>query len=202
MQQFSEYSGPGIDDYENVYALNSAFLKATSALKRPQRGRLARAPFLLFSLRETDMQWWESALADQVQEDLLEVREISSAHLRRIQIAALSFLSQLCRRNAYAARIVSGATIPWCERISELPLITLMDRVATRDDLLLSRLHASDAAGKSLLAAGTSSKRQVRKFSHMRALQSLLATSRRDNAQLPAAACVMTTLSRSLDKKV
>ena len=52
MLESGDYPGPSPDDYANVTALNTAFIRATLDLKGPQCGRLAAAPFLLFSLRE------------------------------------------------------------------------------------------------------------------------------------------------------
>lgn len=202
MEQFSEFKGPSPDDYANVLALNTAFVKATSALKGPQRGRLAAAPFLLFSLRENDVDWWAGVLAEQRQGDLMAAAELESPELRRIQLAAMSFLWQLGRRNPYAARIISGATNAWCEMITDLPLVTLLNRVGARDDLMVSRLNDPVATGKRLLAGGTSSRRQVRRSSQFTVLQALLTQNGLDNyTRLPAAACSMSGPLRVLDKK-
>ena len=203
MKQAIHYPGPSQDDYANVLALNSAFIKASFDLKGPQRGRLAAAPFLLFSIREHDPQWWEDALADTRQGDLMAAADIESPDLRCLQSAALSFLWQLACRNSYAVRIISGASISWCEKITELPLVTLLDRVGARSDLMLSRLDSPDQPGGRLLGNGTSSKRSVRRSSQLTALQSLLTRSAIDNyTQLPAAACSMTGPMRVLDKKL
>ncbi len=203
MQQVSEYPGPSLDDYANVRALNSAFIKASSELKGPQRGRLAASPFLLFSFRENDAKWWDDALADQRQGDLMASDDFDSPELCSIQTAALSFLWQLSRRNAYAVRVISGATITWCETISELPIITLLDRVGTRADLMLSRLDEPDAIGERLLGGGTSSERSVRRCSQLTALQSLLTRPAAGNyTALSAAACKMAGPLRVLDKKM
>ena len=203
MEYHSEFSGPSPDDYANVLALNAAFIKATSKLKGPQRGRLAAAPFLLFSLREDDVGWWASVLVDQPQGDLMAVAEHESPELRRIQTAAMSFLWQLARRNPYAARIISGATIAWCENITALPLMTLLNRIGGRDDLMVSRLDLPLAQGERLLGSGTSSRRQIRRSSQLTALHTLLAQSGIDNyTRLPAAACSMSGPLRVLDKKL
>ena len=203
MEYHSEFSGPSPDDYANVLALNAAFIKATSKLKGPQRGRLAAAPFLLFSLREDDVGWWASVLVDEPQGDLMAVAEHESPELRRIQTAAMSFLWQLARRNPYAARIISGATIAWCEKITTLPLMTLLNRIGGRDDLMVSRLDLPVAQGERLLGSGTSSRRQIRRSSQLTALQMLLTNSGINNyTRLPAAACSMSGPLRVLDKKL
>ncbi len=201
MQESGEYPGPSADDYANVQALNSAFIKATIDMKGPQRGRLAAAPFLLFSLREHELEWWDGALADRRQGDLMAAPELSSPELCRLQTAALSFLWQLGRRNLYAARIISGATIAWCEKITALPLITLLDRIGTRGDLMQSRLDGQVGISERLLGDGTSSSQNVRRSSHLAVLQTLLTRSGLDSyTRLPAAACRMPAAMQVLDK--
>ena len=203
MEHSSEFPGPSPDDYANVLALNTAFIKATSELKGPQRGRLAAAPFLLFSLREDDSPWWAGVLADQRQGDLMAAAEHESPELLRIQTAAISFLWQLARRNPYAARIISGASISWCDMITGLPLVTLLNRIGGRGDLMVSRLDTPVALGKRLLGNGTSSRLKVRRSSQLTALHTLLTRSDSDNyTQLSAAACSMSGPLRVLDKKV
>ncbi len=203
MQQINDYSGPDADDYANVHALNRAYVKATSDLKGPQQGRLANAPFLLFSLRETDLEWWADALIERRQTDLIAASEISDPELRRIQTAALSFLWQICQRNPYAARVLTGATIAWCEKIIELPLLTLLNRIAARDDLMVSRLEPRHESAACLLAGGISSKPQVRRSSQLSTLQTLLTNTGLDEyARFSSAACSMTAPARVRDKKV
>jgi len=203
MEQISEFPGPSPDDYANVLALNTAFIKAAFDMKGPQRGRLAAAPFLLFSFRERDLEWWDVVLAENHQGDLMAAPELDDPALRRIQTAALSFLWHLARRNPYATRIISGATVSWCEKITDLPLVTLLERVGARGDLMQSRLDSPDEHGARLLSDGTSSRRKVRRSSQLLALQSLLTHARTEHyARLPAAACNMAGPMRVRDKKV
>lgn len=192
MEFSTEYPGPSRDDYANVLALNTAFLEASYELKGPQRGRLAAAPFLLFSIRENDLDWWDRALADNRQGDLMAAPQLSNVELRGIQSAAIGFLWQLARRNPYAARIMSGATIAWCEKLASLPLVTLLDRVGARSDLMTSRLEGHDDSRHRLLGSGTSSRQRVRHASQLVVLQSLLTRTGPEQYQrLPAAACRM-----------
>ncbi len=203
MELSSEYPGPSSDDYANVLALNSAFMEATSNLKGPQRGRLAAAPFLLFSVREHDLDWWDRALTEKHHIDLIDALNSPTPELARLQTAAMSFLWQLACRNPYAARIISGATIAWCEKITDLPLVTLLDRIAGRGDLLMSRLESPDSFAARLLRSGTSSRHKVQRSSQVTALQGLLTrTGVDDYSRLPAAACSMSSPMRVLDKKV
>ncbi len=203
MVQVSEYPGPGFDDYANVLALNTAFIKASVEMKSPQRGRLAATPFLLFSFREHDLDWWDDALLELRQRDLMAPAELENPELRHIQTAALGFLWQLARRNPYAARIISGASNAWCDRITDLPLVILLDRVGARGDLMQSRLGDPATIGERLLGDCTSSRRSVRRSSQLTALQSLLTGTSSDSyAQLPAAACNMSGPMQVLDKKL
>jgi hypothetical protein len=203
MQQPGDYPGPSPDDYANVTALNTAFIRATLDLKGPQCGRLAAAPFLLFSLREHEPAWWEDALAEGRQGDLMDPFELQSLELRSLQIAALSFIWQLGRRNPYAVRIISGATIAWCERTTQLPLITLLNRVGTRGGLVQSRLKDVPGISSRLLSDGISADKVIRRSSHLAVLQTLLRQSGIENySRLPAAACKMTGVMRVLDKKL
>ena len=179
------------------------FIRATLDLKGPQCGRLAAAPLLLFSLREREPEWWEDALAEARQGDLMDPAELANPELHSLQIAALSFLWQLGRRNPYAVRIISGATISWCERVTQLPLITLLNRVGARSDLMQSRLEDAAGSGARLLTDGISAQKNVRRSSHLAALQTLLTHSGFDNhSRLPAAACRLSGAMRVLDKKL
>jgi len=203
MQQMMEYAGPGQDDYANVLALNTAYITASSDLKGPQRGRLAIAPFLLFSLRESDLEWWQKTLMNDPQGDLMAEPEQRNIPLRRIQTAALGFLWQLARQNPYVARVVSGATISWCDMITDLPLVTLLDRAGGRGDLIKSRFGDSDTIAQRLLGDGVSSRRELRRSSQLRALQALLTRADVDQyTRLPAAACSLSGPMRVRDKKL
>ena len=203
MQEMNEYPGPRQDDYDNVLALNTAFIKASCELKGPQRGRLAAAPFLLFSLREDDMDWWRQALGAEAQQDLLGTAENHDPLLHRVQIAALSFLWQLAQKNPYAVRVVSGATIAWCDAISELPLLTVLDRVGGRTDLIQSRLDSPGTIGERLIGGGTSASMTLRRSSQLCALQTLLTRMPSERpAKLSSAACNLSGPIRIFQKKL
>lgn len=203
MQESGDYPGPNPDDYANVTALNTVFIRVTLDLKGPQCGRLAAAPFLLFSLREHEPVWWNDVLTEGRQADLMDIAELSSPELRSLQLAALSFLWHLGRRNPYAVRIISGGTISWCEKITNLPLITLLERAGNRGDLMQSRLNDVPGVSSRLLYEGTSAEPRVCRASHLAALQMLLRRSDFDNdSRLPAAACKMSGGMKLLDKKL
>lgn len=212
MHLSTEYPGPSQHDYDNVLALNTVFLDTTTQFKGPQKGRLAVAPFLLFSLRENDLAWWQSAVRNSPQQDLLPSFKSATRELRALQTASIGFLWQLARRNPYAARIITGANPAWCDLLAEQPLITLLDRVGARGDLLTSRLSDSYNTDTALLAKGASSRNNVRRSSHIVTLQALLTANRQESSQrLPAAACNLSipaahrtgrAVARVSDKKV
>lgn len=192
MQLSNNYPGPSPDDYANVLALNTAFLNTASDLLGPQKGRLAAAPFLLFSMREDDPQWWQRALADTLQHDLVVTLKPLCTELISLQSAGISFLWQLARVNPYAARIIAGASVVLCDMLADLPLVTVLERTGARSDLVASRLGEQDKYGSQLLAKGASSQRKVRRAAHVVALQSLLTRSRGEQyLPLSAAACNM-----------
>jgi len=200
MHGSSDFLSPGRHEYANVRALNLAWLLATTDMKGPQRGRLAATPFLLFSIREQDLDWWEDALADGQQQDFLLDEPLSSVELAAVQAAALGFLWQLLQTNPYAARVLSGASVAWCNRLAELPLVSLLEKVAWRSDLTAPRLRFSEQSGE-LLQRVTSSRQSVRDASQRVALQRLLTNANADEyATLPAAACAMPPPLRVADR--
>lgn len=200
-----EYQGPTPGDLANIQALNRCYLMADSAdtrdrsavlrphyLTQSQITRLASAPFLLFSFREQDEEYWQRILGDESQIDLIDSADPPDEKTRQLQAAGLSFLWQLVHRNPYAARIVSGAPVSWCERLAEQTLVGLLHRVATRGDLMRLRFQEETDVWRRLLDAGTGSSYQARLASQHCALQVML--TQRDTRQykrMPAAACSM-----------
>ena len=135
----SDYAPPAMSDYDNVVELNLAWLSATSDLGKKQQQKLAKEPFLLFSLREQELDWWDRALAQQ--SDLLHLSGGTDNALRRLQCAALAFLWHLAKHNPYAVRIISGASIAWCDMLTSVPLVRLIHCVGDRSDLLAMRVR-------------------------------------------------------------
>ena len=198
-----EYEGLTNDDLANIHALNRAFLIAVSGcaaeglgeiarrrLTDLQLTRLASAPFLLFSFREQDDDYWRRVLEDDSQIDLIDSGNPRDEKIGQLQVAGLSFLWQLVRRNPYAARIVSGAPVGWCDRLAGLTLVGLLQKAATRGDLLRMRFPDEAAIWRRLLENGSGSRRQARLASHHSALQALLTRAPESQYnRLSAAAC-------------
>jgi len=198
-----EYEGLTNDDLANIHALNLSFLIAVSgsaaagfgeiARRRhtdSQLTRLAGAPFLLFSFREQDDDYWRRVLEDDPQIDLIDSGNPRDEKIGQLKVAGLSFLWQLVRRNPYAARIVSGAPVGWCDRLSGLTLVDLLQKAAARGDLLRLRFPDEAAIWRRLLENGSGSRRQARLASHHSALQALLTRAPESHYnRLSAAAC-------------
>ena len=166
-----EYQGLTRDDLADVRELNRAWLKLTG-----RTGKLAGAPFLLFSFREHDDELWRRLLADETQRDLFTRRLQCNEDQYALQSAGLSFLWELARRNPYAARIVGGAPLDWCRLIGSESIFRVLDRAAHRD-LIEPRFSRQAAVYK-------------RASVHLAALQSMLTIGIESGAsRLPAAAC-------------
>lgn len=188
MRNSNTYQGPGADDFANVYALNLSYLRATGSLSGVRREQLAAIPFLLFAMRQNDHDWWRSAMHEQAQ---LEAHRLpQSAELREVQTAAVSFLWQLVRRDPYVARMISGASTHWCELLADLPLVTLLNRVAWRSDLLAPRFDsATDALSWKRCSDSNSRVRRCAQLSELQAL--LFACPNNNYNKVAAAACTM-----------
>ena len=112
-----EFLGPSDHDIDNVRSLNRGYLELLRSqpggarMTAAQAERLARSPFLLFTLREHDERIWESLRVAPAQSDLVDDPLPPPRDVVRVQAAGLAFLWQLARCNPYAARAVSGATL-------------------------------------------------------------------------------------------
>jgi len=201
-----DYQGPTADDLDNIRALNRCFLKAFCGsgvagpgvlgdrrLSAVQLSRLSAAPFLLFSFREHEHDFWLHVLSDELQLDLTSQGTPLDVRVHDLQVAALGFLWQLSHRNPYAARVVSGAPVSWCEQLAGQTLMRLLHCAAHRADLLVPRFEGQDRLWRRLLHSGVSAKRQLVLMSHQSALQSMLTRSKPlAFERLPAAACSIT----------
>ena len=197
------FQGPDRADFANVYTLNRAFIAwqrtqtredapgrrlpqeiraLFAALSGEQRDRLARAPFLLMSLAENDDARWQSLFAEQRTRDLLQCVQIRDEAASRLIAAGLGFLWQLSQRNPYAARLVSGASLAWCEQLASCTLMDLFSRALEAPALLAPRLADQPCLWHKLLTAGVSHRSHLRRAARLAALQTLL-------TQIPVRAC-------------
>jgi hypothetical protein len=191
-----DYEGLTTDDLLNVGALNRAWLGAQRAvpgsrLTAGQLERLAAAPFLLFSFREQDEHWWQSLLGEGRQQGLLDPRPPVTGEILALQSAGLAFLWDLARRNPYVARIVSGASLHWCEQIASATLVQVQT-CATSAHMIEPRFDNTSSLHRRLLRRGSSASNETRIFAQIGALQAMLTNTDTLPARpLSAAACRM-----------
>lgn len=207
-----DYQGPTAEDLREIRALNAAFLRASNhhelasdrgiscrPLTEIQIRRLSRAPFLLFSFREHDNEYWIRVIADDPQQDLLRPAVTASEPILELQVAGLGFLWQLSRRNPYVARLACGAPVRWCESIARLTFVDLVRRAANRGDLTLPRFGTSDHVSHRLLQSGVSARLNLQCMSQQFALQAMLTRNSPPHyAAMPAAACRFPTAAQRI----
>jgi len=177
-----DYQGPTPDDLANVAALNSSYLCIARDAPEPvlprltpgRIARLAQAPFLLFSFREDDRHYWRRLLDPGGQLELRDATGPMDNSRRDLRVAAAGFLWELARRNAFAARLVSGASQDWCDMITGLTLVDLHRRVAARDDLIRPRFPDDAPVWDRLVAAGSGAPRELRRAAQLSAFQDML----------------------------
>lgn len=200
-----EYEGLTHDDLVNVRALNHAWLARFAPrdmLPATPQGleRLAGTPFLLFSFREDDPTWWARLLGDKSHPDLFVTRADPEA--QELHSAGLAFLWDLARRNPYAARIVSGASLRWCDQLASQTLVRVL-ACATVDGLLAQRFATDSRILRRLFVHGSGSLRTARRSAQLAALQAMLThgeSARR--GRLPEAACRMPTVATRIADKL
>lgn len=202
---------PEAADFVNVGSLNQAFLRliraddgprqclATltgplagklSGLGERQIERLAMAPFLLFSIREDEDEFWELLIGGDRYPDLFHNADMIRDETRHVTAAAIGFLWQLARLNPFTARLVCGASLHWCELIAEQTICQLLSVVANRDDLLRLRFASDHMLWCKLLDSGTSRDKTARDAAHLTALRTVLSrTVQRRNNMWASAAC-------------
>ena len=205
-----DFAAPDAADFANVRALNKAFLRLArdGQLARPclrglespltkrlcsltelQVERLSETPFLLFSLRERDVRYWDQLLALPRNRDLFATPPAVTDGYSRLTSAGLGFVWQLANRNPFAARVIAGASLYWCERISERTIFNLLAVAGTRNDLLVLRTASDADLWKKLLDRGVVRQDIIRRSAQMAALHTVLTCDRSDQRQVwPSAA--------------
>jgi hypothetical protein len=205
-----DFRGPEPTDLADVRSINIAFLEylsssAGEAMRRGMTGslrpviaaltewqiqRLAAVPFLLLTLNESDDAHWRRILDDQPVRDLFTATPEPLDPLGRIVAAALTFQWQLARRNLYAARLVGGASLRWCEQLASCSLLRVLQFAAEQQERAAPRLAAHKVFWTRLLGAGLSAADDVRRAAHLSAMQVMLASvSAGEDRGLRSAAC-------------
>lgn len=205
-----DFSGPERSDLKDVQSINLAFLSylvstageplrnclpetlqpALQALSQRQVERLASVAFLLISIGESSGDCWSNSSPGRPVRDLFTPTRDESDPLSRIATAAAGFMWQLARKNPYAARVVSGATLAWCEELAEQTLLRVFECVGGDQRMLTPRMADNTVFWSRLLGAGVSSEFEIRRAAHLSALQSVLTQAAAVPAQrLQTAAC-------------
>ena len=187
-----QYPGPTALDFDDVRALNRALLNLLAenadlraglrddlagrlhTLSRRARARLAQTPFLLMSFREDDQALWDRIHDRNPDADLFAGLAGAATDRSRLAEAGLGFAWQLARRNPYALRLICGASLHWCERLCDSPLMDVITRVAAHEDLLVLRSAGDVNFWSKLLTSGVSRTERVRTAAHLTALQMML----------------------------
>jgi hypothetical protein len=156
-----------------------------------EASRLARVPFLLMSLDEHDDRRWREVFAAAPNGDLFDAQYRRGEVEDRLTLALLGFLWQLVRRNPHTARLVSGATLEWCDSLAALSLVALYAQ-ASRCSPLQPRLSGDADFWNKLLGAGISGRQELRLAAHASAMQTVITGSATNvPPRLSAAACNM-----------
>lgn len=217
-----DFRGPEAADFANVKSLNRAFLallRETAAGRRIRQhlpapvqemirgltdlqiNRLSAVPFLLLSLRERDDSYWQLLVSDKADADLF-TNTSHDLDTRQLGTAAVAFMWQLSMRNPYAARLLSGGTLAWCEQLANCTSLRLLQRTMNSPDLLQPRLPNKVDFWKKLLGPGLSPEQNVRTAAHMAALQTMLTEDPASHYRpLRAAACNSIAPSRKVADK-
>lgn len=204
------FQGPEPEDYDNVRALNRAFLHVISRrgnaslpaaglpdslaqqlkeLDERQARRLARVPFLLMSFRENDAGFWQRLSVAPAINGLLPFGS-DDPIVERLCAAGIGFLWQLARRNPYAARLVSGASPPWCEQLAEATLLDVVQHAFSHRAPLGLRFADEPGVWVRLLGPGIGDIAATRSATQMSVLQLLLTrSSAASYERLRSAAC-------------
>ena len=215
------YDCPEPDDFAETRALNQAFLtllKADSAadahlaglhpelanrlraLRPEQIARLADVPFLLLSFRESDRELWECLpVAETVAEP--QTPSLQEQMRERLVAAALGFAWQLARRNPYALRLLSGASLHWCERLAEQPFLAIMSRAGGCRDLPRLRAARDVDVWRKLLTDGVSARDGLRRAAQLSSLQMRLTRTPSETTRWATAACRMPATSLTLQRE-
>lgn len=205
-----DFSGPEVADLAEVRALNVAFLtylsgadggRLRSEFSDSLRGavgglsdrnvqRLSTVPFLLMACKERDDRYWEPVANDHAVHDLFAPPPVEADPISQIACATMGFLWQLSRRNSYAARMVCGATVGWCEQLAARSLFEVLQRTVIDLTVLTPRLAGDQMFWQRLLSAGLSSNTETRRAAHLSALQTVLKPTDADQVRrFKSAAC-------------
>jgi len=174
-----------------------SIIEKLTALSARKSTWLSQCPFLVYSLPDAADRRWARLFSDDAQPDLFDANNLSPAGGGGLAPATLGFIWELAKRNPYAARLVSGASLDWCERLADSSPVRVFRFATDEAGLLSPRLSTHNEFWSKLLGAGTSKDKEIRQAAQMTALQIVLTTPGAEHYQrLPAAACLMPAPAR------
>ena len=201
-----QYASPGVAELENVAALNRCFVElvagqsrpptvseplqcALAGLSAPERRRISRLPFLLFTLGGYEPGLWRQCEASP-QRDLLKDSSPMPVLEWRLVASTLSLLWILARDNRYSARLVAGAVDEWYSLVGARPIVHVLEFAAGFDHLVVPRLPNERAFWRRLIASCRLPARKSREAARLAAFQRVLTEPDGEGApRLAAAAC-------------
>ena len=176
--------------FGNALSLNRAYLKLVASDQRPGRirqefadslttlsgvgrERLARAPFLLFSLGDYDVGRWRSA-AGPADPDLFH--EPMPVAERQLVTETLAVVWALSQTNRYAARYLCGSGTGWCDYAAATPLPELIAAATMLGSLVEPRIPEHSEVWRKLVLSASDDRQFVRRAARLSALQCVLTT--------------------------
>ncbi len=178
-----QYDCPETGNIADVRELNREFLADLLRQQHPALdeldrdngealARLAQAPFLLYELRAPDPGFWERTFSGA--SDLLDNASRGDARWAGQVASTLGFLWHLSKRDLHAARLFTGSATDWCRRLSETPLIHVINRALVEGIRPELRLDADDTRWRSMVRTASGRDKALRSAAVMRVFQALL----------------------------
>jgi hypothetical protein len=194
-----DYKGIDADTIANAAALNAAFLdlavmrrpprlathfiERVSRLSGMERKRLAKAPFLLFTIEPL-----ERSVSTRPPPDLFD--ESMTDTEARLVAATLCLLWSLARTDQHAARFLAGIPRGACEDIAATPLVDVIDSARRFETLVVPRYQENGAFWRKMYLSASDPRQVVRQAARHSAMQFVLTDLEDDTyTSMAAAAC-------------
>ena len=177
------YDCPEPGDISDVRELNREFLADLLRQRHPSLrdldrnngealARLAEAPFLLYELRAPDAGFWDRTFSGT--SDLLDSSMGHRGDDAGQVASTLGFLWHLSKRDPHAARLFTGSSTDWCQRLSGMPLIHVINRALGAGVRPYLRMDAHDSRWRARVCAASGPDKAAHSVAVTRVLQALL----------------------------
>ncbi len=174
------YPCPTAVDLANVYALNVDYLALAARhdelpglarLSRREAERLARVPFLLFSLDVRNESLWQRLFDGTT--DLVDAARRRDPNWDALVSSSIAFLWSLALTNPYAVRLFTGASADWCRQLGERRLVCITSRILKAGLRPTSRLASTGEDWRLMLTDATSPNQSRREATVLGLFQAL-----------------------------